>query len=319
MVGIILGAAAGTIAESMADARKYLEEKKAGLENLYLASGFDSRKKLAEKRAEREAQIKEAMSFNLSEDTARAMQVTGQLGFELAKLNKIGKDKVSETYIRSLDKAVQDAMEDDEEIANAISAGISALKEDMNMDDFNAGIARALAAKTMKEYSDAVSGLTVASPSFPKVKEFEYRTLGGRRVESSELNRMNTQIAQSLKTTFGGGYTVDTQGDLSLIQFANDDLNRLFTELSNQAINRVESAVPGVGVGSPADVSLFIGQTLQNARRTEADGQPIVSQPSEILNNLPSILSNPTEFNWDSLETQPVVNPRQNNQNQPTV
>jgi len=209
-------------------------------------------------------------------------------------------------------------MKDNEEIANAISAGISALKEDMTMDDFNLGIARALAAKTMKEYSDAVKNLTVTSPSFPKVKEFEYRTLGGRRVESSELNRMNTQIAQSLKTTFGGGYTVDTQGDLSLIQFANDDLNRLFTELSNQAIKRVESAVPGVGVGSPADVSLFIGQTLQNARRTEADGQPIVSQPSEILQNLPSILSNP-DFNWDSLETQPVVNPRQNNQNQSEI
>jgi len=318
MVSIILGAAAGTIAESMADARKYLEQKKAGLENLYLTSGFESRKKLAEKRAEREAQIKEAMSFNLSEDTARAMQVTGQLGFELAKLNKIGKDKVSETYIRSLDKAVQNAMEDNEEIANAISEGIAALKEDMTMDDFNAGIMKALAAKTKKEYSEAVSGLTVSGPSFPKVKEFEYRTLGGRRVESSELNRMNTQIAQSLKTTFGGGYTVDTQGDLSLIQFANDDLNRLFSELSRQAISKVESAVPGVGVGSPADVSLFIGQTLQNARRTKEDGQSIVSKPSEILNNLPSILSNP-DFNWDSLETQSVVDPRQNNQNQSSI
>ena len=318
MVSIILGAAAGTIAESMADARKYLEQKKAGLENLYLTSGFESRKKLAEKRAEREAQIKEAMSFNLSEDTARAMQVTGQLGFELAKLNKIGKDKVSETYIRSLDKAVQNAMEDDEDIANAISEGIAALKEDMNMDDFNAGIMKALAAKTKKEYSEAVSGLTVSGPSFPTVKEFEYRTLGGRRVESSELNRMNTQIAQSLKTTFGGGYSVDNQGDLSLIQFENDDLNRLFTELSNQAVTRVESAVPGVGTGSPADVSLYIGQTLQNARRNDASGQPIVSNPSEILNNLPSILSNPTEFNWDSLGTQDVVDP-QNTNTQPSI
>jgi len=297
MVNIVLGAALGTVAESMADARKYLEEKKAGLENLLLTSGFENRKQLDKKRAEREAQIKEAMSFNLSEDTARAMQVTGQLGFELAKLNKIGKDKVSETYIRSLDRAVQNAMEDDEEIANAISVGIAALKEDMDMGDFNAGIMKALAAKTKKEYSEAVSGLTVSSPSFPTVKEFEYRTLGGRRVESSELNRMNTQIAQSLKTTFGGGYSVDNQGDLSLIQFADDNLNRLFTELSNQAVTRVESAVPGVGTGSPADVSLYIGQTLQNARRNDASGQPIVSKPSEILNNLPNILNNPTGFN----------------------
>ena len=319
MVSIILGAAAGTIAESMADARKYLEQKKAGLENLYLTSGFESRKKLAEKRAEREAQIKEAMSFNLSEDTARAMQVTGQLGFELAKLNKIGKDKVSETYIRSLDKAVQDAMEDDEEIANAISAGISALKEDMTMDDFNAGIARALAAKTMKEFGDAVSGLTVASPSLPKVKEFEYRTLGGRRVETSEINRMNVQIAESLKTTFGEGYNLDTENGVTLIQFQDDDLRKLFTELSIQAKNRVETAVPGVGTGSPADVSLFIGQTLQNARREDESGQAVVSKPLEVLNNLPSILSNPTEFNWDSLSTDDAVDPQQNTPTQPSI
>ena len=317
MVNIVLGAALGTVAESMADARKYLEEKKAGLENLLLTSGFENRKQLDAARAKRTAQIKEAMSFNLSEDTARAMQVTGQLGFELAKLNKIGKDKVSETYIRSLDKAVQNAMEDDEDIANAISEGIAALKEDMDMGDFNAGIMKALAAKTKKEYSEAVSNLTVSGPSFPTVKEFEYRTLGGRRVESSELNRMNTQIAQSLKTTFGGGYSVDNQGDLSLIQFENDDLNRLFTELSNQAVTRVESAVPGVGTGSPADVSLYIGQTLQNARRNDASGQPIVSNPSEILNNLPSILSNP-DFNWNSLGTQDVVDP-QNTNTQPSI
>lgn len=318
MVSIVFGAAAGTVAEGMADARKYLEEKKAGLENLLLTSGFENRKQLDKKRAEREAQIKEAMSFNLSENTARAMQVTGQLGFELAKLNKIGKDKISETYIRSLDRAVQNAMEDDEEIANAISAGISALKEDMDMGDFNAGIMKALAAKTKKEYSEAVSGLTVSSPSFPTVKEFEYRTLGGRRVETSELNRMNTQIAQTLKTTFGGGYTVDNQGEASLIQFSDDNLNRLFTELSNQAVTRVESAVPGVGTGSPADVSLYIGQTLQNARRNDESGQPIVSQPSEILNNLPNILNNPTGFNWDSLLTQDVVNP-QNTNTQPSI
>ena len=112
MVNIVLGAALGTVAESMADARKYLEEKKAGLENLLLTSGFENRKQLDAARAKRAAQIKEAMSFNLSENTARAMQVTGQLGFELAKLNKIGKDKISETYIRSLDRAVQNAMEE---------------------------------------------------------------------------------------------------------------------------------------------------------------------------------------------------------------
>ena len=319
MVGIILGAAAGTIAESMADAREYLEQKKAGLENLYITSGFDSRKKLLEKRLERAAQIKEAESFGLSEQTAMAMQVTGQLGFELAKLNKIGKDKVSETYIRSLDKAVQNAMEDDEEIAKAISEGISALKKEMSMDDFNSGIARALAAKTMKEYSEAVSGLTVASPSLPKVKEFEYRTLGGRRVETSEIQRMNIQIAESLKNTFGEGYRLDNENGLTVIQFEDNDLRELFTELSIQAKNRVETAVPGVGTGSPADVSLFIGQTLQNARREDESGQAVVSKPSEILNNLPSILNNPTGFNWDSLLTQNEVNPQENTSTQPSI
>jgi hypothetical protein len=187
------------------------------------------------------------------------------------------------------------------------------------MDDFNSGIARALAAKTMKEYSEAVSGLTVASPSLPKVKEFEYRTLGGRRVETSEINRMNVQIAESLKTTFGEGYRLDNENGTTLIQFEDDDLRKLFTELSIQAKNRVETAVPGVGTGSPADVSLFIGQTLQNARREDESGQAVVSKPSEILNNLPSILNNPTEFNWDSLATDDAVDPQENTPTQPSI
>ena len=94
MVSIVLGAAAGTVAKGLADAREYLEQKKAGLENLYITSGFDSRKKLAEKRAERAAQIKEAESFGLSEQTAKAMQVTGQLGFELASFFLLSKPEV---------------------------------------------------------------------------------------------------------------------------------------------------------------------------------------------------------------------------------
>ena len=76
--------------------------------------------------------------------------------------------------------------------------------------------------------------------------------------------------------------------------------------------------MPGVGTGSPADVSLFIGQTLQNARREDESGQAVVSKPSEILNNLPSILNNPTGFNWDSLLTQDVANP-QNTNTQPSI
>ena len=63
MVSIILGAAAGTIAESMADARKYLEQKKAGLENLYLTSGFESRKKLAEKKSRERSPNKRSNVF----------------------------------------------------------------------------------------------------------------------------------------------------------------------------------------------------------------------------------------------------------------
>ena len=89
--------------------------------------------------------------------------------------------------------------------------------------------------------------------------------------------------------------------------------------MSIQAKNRVETAVPGVGTGSPADVSLFIGQTLQTARRADESGQAVVSKPSEILNNLPSILNNPTGFNWDSLLTQNEVNPQENTSTQPSI
>lgn len=289
--------------------RELLEKRKA----VIIPELMERIQDRTEKVAERTARIEYAQSFGLSKQSSVALEMSGQLEFELAKLEKIGKDKVSENYIKSLDTFITNNVDSNEKLAKGIAAGIEAMSEDMSDTDAMSALMDALNATTDEEFSESVTGVNVRTPSLPSTTDFEYRQTAGTRIETSELSRMEKQIASSLETTFGGGYKLVGEGDLTYIRFDNDELNRLFTKLKDEAIKRVESAVPGTGIGSPADVSLFIGSTLQNARRPDELGQPKVATPMEIYNNLDSILSSPTTFDWSTLNTMdPLVNDNEN-------
>lgn len=289
--------------------RELLEKRKA----VIIPELMERIQDRTEKVAERTARIDYAQSFGLSKQSSVALEMSGQLEFELAKLEKIGKDKVSENYIRSLDTFITNNVDSNEKLAKGIAAGIEAMTEDMSDTDAMSALMTALNATTDEEFSEAVTGVNVRTPSLPSTRDFEYRQTAGTRIETSELARMNTQIANALQSTFGEGWTFKGEGDMQFIQFEDNDLTKLFTELSEQAKKRVESAVPGVGVGSPADVSLFIGQAIQNARREDEDGNPVVAKPIEIYNNISDILSSPTTFNWNTLPTQSVDIPSNSN------
>ena len=289
--------------------RELLEKRKA----VIIPELMERIQDRTEKVAERTARIEYAQSFGLSKQSSVALEMSGQLEFELAKLEKIGKDKVSENYSKSLDTCITNNVDSNEKLAKGIAAGIEAMSEDMSDTDAMSALMDALNATTDEEFSESVTGVNVRTPSLPSTTDFEYRQTAGTRIETSELSRMEKQIASSLETTFGGGYKLVGEGDLTYIRFDNDELNRLFTKLKDEAIKRVESAVPGTGIGSPADVSLFIGSTLQNARRPDELGQPKVATPMEIYNNLDSILSSPTTFDWSTLNTMdPLVNDNEN-------
>tara|TARA_B100001939_G_scaffold346958_1_gene367145 strand:- start:98 stop:1060 length:963 start_codon:yes stop_codon:yes gene_type:complete len=282
--------------------RELLEKRKA----VVIPELMERIEDRTEAAAERTARVDYAQSFGLSKQSSIALEMSGQLEFELAKLEKIGKGKVSENYIKSLDTFITNSVDSNEKLAKGIAAGIEAMSENMSDADAMSALMTALNATTDEEFSEAVTGINVKAPSFPSTKDFEYRNLAGTRIETPELVRMNTQIANALQSTFGEGWNLKGEGDMQYISFKDDDLTRLFTELSEQAKKRVESAVPGMGVGSPADVSLFIGKALQNARRQDTDGNPVVAKPIEIYNNISDILASPTTFDWSSLPTQSV-------------
>jgi|9_EtaG_2_1085328.scaffolds.fasta_scaffold00536_17 hypothetical protein len=272
-----------------------------------------------ENAAETKARIDYAQTLGLSERSAYALEVTGQLEYELPALEKVGKNKIAENFIKTLDATITNQIDNDEDIAKGISAGIAAMKKNMTAQDSTNALMKAMYATTRDEFEDAMEGVTVKTITMPEVEDFEYRPTGGRsQIESSELSRMDQRIAQSLQTTFGQGYTVDPQkeGGLGYISFQDDDLSRLFTKLAEEARLRATSAELGVG-GSPSQVSLFIGQTLQNARQTNpTTQQTVVSEPLSIFNNLDKILANPGGFDWSSLPTTNLRTPEDDNLNE---
>ena len=290
------------------------------LKGVVIPELMDKIKTRTEEAGEIKTRLDYAQSLGLSERAAYALEVSGQLEFELLTLEKIGKDKVAENFIKTLDATVTSQIDNDEDIAKSISAGIAAMKENMTAEDSMNALIKAMSATTRDEFEDAMEGVTVKTITLPDVDDFEFRATGGRsQIESSELSRMDQRIAQSLQTTFGEGYSVDPQkeGGLGYISFRDDDLSRLFTELAEQARLRATSAELGVGK-SPSEVSLFIGQTLQNARQTDPQTlQTVVSTPLAIFENLDKILANPGGFDWSSLPTTNLPDPSSpNNENQ---
>ena len=288
-------------------AEEFMMSQLDKLKGVIIPELMEKIKTRTENAAETKARIDFAQSLGLSERSAYALEVTGQLEFELATLQQLDKnDKVAKNFIKTLDATITSQIDNDEDIAKGISAGIAAMKKNMTAQDSTNALMKAMYATTRDEFEDAMEGVTVKTITMPEVEDFEYRPTGGRAmIDSSELNRMDQRIAQSLQTTFGQGYEVDPEraGGLGYISFVDDDLNRLFTKLAEEARLRATSAELGVG-GSPAEVSLYIGQTLQNARQTNPQTrQTVVSEPLAIFNNLEKILANPGGFDWSSLPT----------------
>ena len=307
-----MGFLAGVVAEinrqedAATRADEFMMSQLDKLKGVIIPELMEKIKTRTENAAETKDRIDFAQSLGLSEKSAYALEVTGQLEFELLTLQQLDKnDKVAKNFIKTLDATITSQIDNDEDIAKGISAGIAAMKKNMTAQDSMNALMKAMSATTRDEFEDAMEGVTVKTITMPEVEDFEYRPTGGRAmIESSELNRMDQRIAQSLQTTFGEGYEVKSNRDgLSYISFVDDDLNKLFTKLAEEARLRATSAELGVG-GSPAEVSLYIGQALQNARRKDPTTQDVVvSNPLSIFNNLDKILANPGGFDWSSLPT----------------
>ena len=206
MVGIVLGSALGTIADTMKENREYLKEKKSLLQERMVMSGLENRAALKKARAERTARLDAAMGLGFSERAATALELTGQLEFQLAKVMDLKKD-LDPTYIPNLTSGLESRIDDNEELAKAVAEGLSGPLN--SIEDQENAFQRALKSTSITDFDEELNKLIMYTGGTPNSYS-EGRTRikldqpGGEEVKFlfNNLSKEATKIAQDPFNTF---------------------------------------------------------------------------------------------------------------------
>tara|TARA_Y100000004_G_scaffold128503_1_gene144741 strand:+ start:1777 stop:2703 length:927 start_codon:yes stop_codon:yes gene_type:complete len=279
-------------AEILSAQTKYLME--TGLLNI---------QNMRDKRKAAMGRIAEAKRFNFSDKSATALEMSGQLEFELEKIKKlISNDKLSETYIPTLVAHLEKQISDDEELAEAIARGLQGesftTPEEMSlgliasMGDLNELQEQFL--KTTK------GGKTAALPAF------NYTQTKGARIELSDMKSIRAQLAGALNTIYDDSFTVTNTGDVILNQNADPDVQRLFNNLATKTQQLAESPLNSF---SPTSALNTVIGSIENSRNVK---------PNTVLELMDEAITTPN-FNWEPHRTINNNNDNNNNSNSSPV
>ena len=289
---VMAGAFFQNLADTMEKNREYLEARKGMLEEYMLKSGFEERANLKKARAERQARLDAAMNLNFSERAATALELTGQLEFELAKIVKLGKD-LDPTYIPNLTSELESRIEDDEELAKAVSEGLSGPLN--SREDMENAFTRALQARNAAAFDKELENLITYTGGKPNsyAKKFNITPSKGSVITDPEFKNINNILGTALNVMYQDVFEKDSQGDWQIKAEAPDgeEVRFLFNNLSKQATNISQDPFNTFGTVGAAQ---FIIDKI-----TPASGIPV----NVVNENLNEALDSGESNYWDRFRT----------------
>ena len=236
MVGIVLGSALGTIADTMKENREYLKEKKSLLQERMVMSGLENRAALKKARAERTARLDAAMGLGFSERAATALELTGQLEFQLAKVMDLKKD-LDPTYIPNLTSGLESRIDDNEELAKAVAEGLSGPLN--SIEDQENAFQRALKSTSITDFDEELNKLIMYTGGTPNSysEKFSITPGKGSVITDPEFKNIDSIITDGLSVLYSDMYETDSEGRtrIKLDQPGGEEVKFLFNNLSKEA------------------------------------------------------------------------------------
>mgnify|MGYP003114026969 FL=1 len=236
MVGIVLGSALGTIADTMKENREYLKEKKSLLQERMVMSGLENRAALKKARAERTARLDAAMGLGFSERAATALELTGQLEFQLAKIANF-KDDLDPTYIPNLTSGLESRIDDNEELAKAVAEGLSGPLN--SIEDQENAFQRALKSTSITDFDEELNKLIMYTGGTPNSysEKFSITPSKGSVITDPEFKNIDSIITDALSVLYSDVYETDSEGRtrIKLDQPGGEEVKFLFNNLSKEA------------------------------------------------------------------------------------
>lgn len=232
------------------------------------------------------ARIAEAKNFGFSTKSARALEMSGQLEFEVEKVKSlISNGKLSENYVEILSASLEGQVDNDEDLAAAVSRGLQGdsfnTEEEMSLGLINAvGDLNELQEQFMK---------TTQPSGRERVPAFKYNSTKGPRIELSDRKSIQAQLASSLNTLYDNSFSINNMGDVVFMQNASPDVQILFNNLVEKTVDLAEDPTNSF---SPVSALSTVISSIEGSARV-----PAVT----VLEKIDEAITTPS-FNWDPLK-----------------
>jgi len=241
-----------------------------------------------EKVAERQARVDLATSIGFSERAAQALELTGQLEFQLANIAQLG-DRLDPTYIGNLTAGLEERIDNDEDLAAAVAAGLSGPLD--TEEDRSQAFIRAYQATNAASFDEELANLiSYTGGSMPSYDTpFKITAGKGVKVSPSDANNIERQIKNALAVMYRDKFQQNDEGEWGLKPDVEGgaEVNFLFNQMVNKATEMAQSPFNTL---STVGATQYIVEKIQPALGLNA---------TTVADNLDNALTDNT-FNWDT-------------------
>lgn len=289
---VMLGGAAEAYNEEVAQKKEQVAAIQAAKREWLFKTGMENIQARREARKAAVARVSEAKGFGFSSKAAMALEMSGQLEFEMDKIKKlIGNNKLSETYVPTLVAFLEDKVDNDEDLAKALSKGLAG-DSLVTEEEQTLGLINAL--DDVNELQEQF--LKTSKGSSTSIPAFQYTPTKGARIELSDMKSIRAQLANTLNTIYADSFQVNQMGEVTFTQNADPDVQRLFNDLADKTKKLAEDPT---NTFSPTTALNTVIDSIQNSQNVK---------PNVVVEQLDNAISTP-DFNWEPFRVNSTVNP----------
>lgn len=291
---VIAGGMAEAYNNEVAEQKEQVRQINAVKREWLFKTGMQNIQDRREKRKAALARVSEAKKVGFSAKSAMALEMSGQLGFEIEKIQKLMMEgKLSENYVEILSSDLESKIDGDEDLAKAIVKGLQGdsfvTEEEMSLGLINAiGDVNELQEQYLK---------TTQATGRTSLPAFQYQSSKGRRVELSDRKSIQAQLASSLNTIYKDSFSIGADGSVQFNQNSDPSVQVLFNNLTEKTVDLAED--PTTPYSPVSALSTVIG-SIETSVKVPA---------TTVLEKLDEAIQTP-DFNWEPFRVStPVVPP----------
>jgi len=280
---VLAGSVAKAYNEQVAEKKALASQINAGKREYLFKAGMQKIQTRRESLKASRERIAKAKTFGFSTKSARALEMSGQLEFEVEKVETLlNNGKLSENYVKILSASLEDKVDGDEALAAAVSKGLQGdsfkTEEEMSLGLINSmGDLNELQEQFLK---------TTESSGRTRLPAFQYSSTKGPRIELSDRRSIQAQLASSLSTMYDTSFSINNVGDVVFNQDASPDVQILFNNLTEKTVNLAEDPTNSF---SPVSALSTVISSIENSSSVPA---------TTVLEKIDEAITTPS-FNWE--------------------